>query len=164
MPSAHMSGVGVAPTVSLAEVAPKPLWVFRATVSFGFVVNMLFALPALFAPRFLERLLNLHPSSTPEWLQNVGILLIIISVMYIPAMLAPFRYLFISYLLIAGRFAAGVLFLSGLLFMNYPSGFWTLALNDLILAPVQAVSFYYLLKLGGPPPEGAHRTEVASHG
>jgi hypothetical protein len=123
---------------------------FRITVGLGFVVNMIFALPALFAPRFLEGLANWSISNTPYWLQNVGILLVIISVMYIPAIQDPFRYLFIAYLLVAGRFAAGVLFLVGILSMNFPSGFRLLAGSDLILSPIQAILLYFTLCAGDP--------------
>ena len=123
---------------------------FRITVGLGFVVNMAFALPALFAPRFLEGLADWNISNTPYWLQNVGILLVIISVMYIPAIQDPFRYLFISYLLVAGRFSAGVLFLVGILSMNFPSGFRLLAGNDLILSPIQAILLYLTLRAGDP--------------
>lgn len=119
---------------------------FQRSVVFGFVINMLFAIPAVFAPRFLETLLRVNVTNTPEWLQNVGVLLMIISVMYIPAIKDPFRYLFNAYLLVAGRFSAGVLFLSGLLFMNYPSGFVTLAASDLVLSPLQAFFLYKLLR------------------
>jgi hypothetical protein len=134
---------------SVAKVIPALRW-FRIAVGFGFVVNMAFALPALFAPRLLEGWLSIGITNTPSWLQNVGILLVIISTMYIPAIKDPFRYIFNSYLLIAGRFSAGVLFLSGLLFMNYPSGFVTLAANDLLLSPLQAGLLYWLLRSGDP--------------
>jgi len=113
-------------------------------------VNMAFALPALFAPRFLEGLADWNISNTPYWLQNVGILLVIISLMYIPAIQDPFRCLFISYLLVAGRFSAGVLFLVGILSMNFPSGFRLLAGNDLILSPIQAILLYLTLRAGDP--------------
>jgi hypothetical protein len=123
---------------------------FRITVGLGFVVNMIFALPALFAPRFLEGLANLGTTNTVYWLQNIGVLLLIISTMYIPAIKDPFRYLFIAYLLVAGRFSAGVLFLVGILSMNYPSGFWSLAGSDLVLSPIQAVLLYFTLQAGDP--------------
>jgi hypothetical protein len=121
---------------------------FRITVGLGFLVNMIFALPAVFAPRFLEGLANLGITNTPYWLQNIGVLLLIISVMYIPAIQDPFRYLFIAYLLIAGRFAAGILFLTGLLFMNFPSGFRALAAPDLCLSSIQAILLYFTLRAG----------------
>jgi hypothetical protein len=129
---------------------------FRFLVGFGFVTNMLlFALPAIFSPRLLESLLNVGTTNTIHWLQNVGILLVIISVMYIPAIRDPFRYLFISVLLVAGRFSAGCLFLIGVLFIDYPDGMMSLAANDLILSTIQAVALYFMLRDGDPRAGGA---------
>ena len=128
----------------------KALNLFRIAVGLGFVINLIFALPALFAPQSLEGWADWGISNTPYWLQNVGILLVIISTMYVPAIQDPFRYLFISYLLVAGRFAAGVLFLTGLLTMNFPSGFRLLAAGDLTLSTVQAVLLYFTLRAGDP--------------
>ncbi len=123
---------------------------FRISIALGFVLNVTFALPALFAPRFLETLTEIGTTSTVHWLQNVGILLLVVAVMYLPAMMDPFRYLFISYLVVAGRFSAGVLFLAGVLFMNYPSGMKVLTLTDLILSSIQAVLLYFMLRDGDP--------------
>ena len=128
----------------------KALTLFRIAVGLGFVINLIFALPALFAPRLLEGWADWGVSNTPYWLQNVGILLVIISTMYVPAIQDPFRYLFITYLLVAGRFAAGVLFLAGLLTMNFPPGFRFLAAGDLTLSTVQAVLLYFTLRAGDP--------------
>lgn len=124
---------------------------FRFLVSLGFVANMaLFAIPALFTPRLLESMLDAGTTNTIHWLQNVGILLVIISVMYIPAIRDPFRYLFISILLVAGRFAAGSLFLLGVLFMDYPQGMLALSAGDLGLSTLQAVALYFMLRDGDP--------------
>ena len=100
--------------------------------------------------RLLESLIEVGTTNTLHWLQNVGILLVIVTVMYIAAYADPFRYLFISYLLVAGRFAAGLLFLAGILFMNYPAGMRVLALDDLILSSIQAVLLYFMLRAGDP--------------
>lgn len=123
---------------------------FRGLVGFGFAVNLIFVIPALFAPRLLESMIDVGTTNTPWWLQNVGILLAIVTVMYIPAIKDPFRYLFISYLLVGGRFAAGSLFLLGVLFMNYPEGMTSLALTDLTLSTLQAIALYYTLRAGDP--------------
>ena len=123
---------------------------FRLTVGFGFVINMTFVLPALFAPRFLEKLADFGQTNTLHWLQNVGLLLLIVSVMYLAAIKDPFRYLFISYLVVAGRFSAGLLFLVGVLFLNFPSGMRILAGNDLILSSIQAILLYRTLRDGDP--------------
>jgi hypothetical protein len=123
---------------------------FRISVEFGFLVNIGFALPALFAPRFLESLSAFGASNSLYWLQNVGILLLIVTAMYIPVIRDPFRYLFISVLVVAGRFAAGSLFLIGLLFLNFPDGFRLLAGMDLVLSSVQALLLHRMLKDGDP--------------
>lgn len=128
----------------------RALKLFRATLVLGFVVNMIFAVPALFTPRLIESMFEVGTTNAPWWLQNVGLLLVIISSMYIPAAIDPFRYIFIAFLAIAGRFSAGLLFLLGVLGMNFPPGFETLAGTDLILSSVQALLLYYTLQDGDP--------------
>lgn len=135
---------------------------FRRLVALGFIVNLLFALPALFAPRYLESLLDVGITNTLHWLQNVGILLLIVTVMYIPAIKDPFRYLFISYLLVGARFAAGLLFVLGVYYMNYPRGMLVLGATDLVLSSLQAIALYFTLRDGDPRAPFQHgRTRVA---
>jgi hypothetical protein len=134
----------------------RALRLFRITIALGFVLNMTFAVPALFTPRLLEGLLVVGTTNTPWWLQNVGLLLVIISSMYIPVVIDPFRYIFITFLAVAGRFSAGLLFLLGMLGVNFPDGFRTLAAVDLILSSVQALLLYFMLQDGDPQrPPGA---------
>lgn len=123
---------------------------FRFMIGVGFVANLLFALPALFVPRLLEGFLEVGTTNTLHWLQNVGILLVIISTMYIPVIRDPFRYIFVTYLAIAGRFAAGVLFLVGVLYMDFPEGMMSLSANDLILSALQAILLFFTLRAGDP--------------
>ena len=123
---------------------------FRITVGFGFIINMIFVLPALFAPRYLETLSDFGVTNTVHWLQNVGILLAIVTIMYIPAIKDPYRYVFNCYLLVGGRFSAGLLFLVGVLFMNYPTGMKVLAGSDLLLSSIQAMLLYRMLRDGDP--------------
>ena len=124
---------------------------FRISLLVGFAVNMVFAIPAFVAPSFLETMLQIGTTNTPVWLRNVGILLIIISTMYLAVYRDAFRYIFIAYLAIAGRFAAGCFFLVLVLFASYPSGFRLLAANDLILSSLQAVLLYFVLRKGPAP-------------
>ncbi len=128
----------------------KALKWFKITVGLGFVLNMIFVLPALFVPRALEGWLTVGTSNTIWWIQEVGLLLVIGSIMYIPAIKDPFRYIFITYLLVAARFLTGLLFLIGILFMSFPSGFWLLSGNDLVLSTLQAVLIYFMLRAGDP--------------
>lgn len=136
----------------ISAVTPRYLALkgFRLLVSIGLAANLCFALPALFAPRFLESIVDIGASNTPYWLQSAGVLLIIISMMCVPAIRDPFRYLFIACLLIAGRFAAGLLFLIGTLAMAYPDGFLLLAIGDLALSSTQALLLYGVLRDGDP--------------
>jgi len=126
------------------------LRLFRISVEFGFIINMGFVLPALVVPRFFESLGSFGNTNTVHWLQNTALLLAIVTVMYIPAIRDPFRYLFISILVVAGRFAAGTLFLMGVLFMNYPDGMKLLSGTDLVLSSIQTILLYRMLKDGDP--------------
>ncbi|MGB5635324.1 MAG: hypothetical protein WBM44_18180 [Waterburya sp.] len=128
----------------------KALQWFRISVVIGFVLNLIFIVPGLFAPRFLESLIDVGTTNTVHWLQNVSILLAIVTTMYIPAIQDPFRYEFISYLLVAGRFSAGLLFLIGVLALNYPEGMSILAKSDLILSSIQAVLLILMFRDGDP--------------
>lgn len=123
---------------------------FRFLIGLGFVVNAVFFLPGLFAPRALEGWAEVGVTNTVHWLQNVSLLLIIVSLMYIPVIRDPFRYLFISFLAVGGRFGAGILFLFGVLFMGYPGGMRILATSDLILSLAQAWFLYRMLQDGDP--------------
>jgi hypothetical protein len=128
----------------------RALRLFRLTVALGFVVNMTFAVPALFTPRLIEGMFVVGTTNTAWWLQNVGLLLVIISTMYIAVLIDPFRYIFITFLVVAGRFSAGLLFLLGVMGVNFPDGFRTLAAVDLILSSVQALLLYFMLQDGDP--------------
>lgn len=123
---------------------------FRILVGLGFVLNLIFILPGLFAPRTLETLRDFGITNTVHWLQNVSLLLAIVTAMYIPVIRDPFRYMFISFLVVAGRFSAGLLFLFGVWFMNYPDGMLLLATGDLGLSTVQALVLYKMLQDGDP--------------
>jgi hypothetical protein len=119
-------------------------------VAVGFILNMFFIVPGLFAPRLLESMIEVGTTNTAHWLQNVSLLLLIITVAYIPVIKDPFRYEFLTYLIVGGRFSAGVLFLFGVLEMNYPAGMRVLAWSDLALSSLQAWLLYLAIRDGDP--------------
>ncbi len=123
---------------------------FRRFVAAGFVLNAAFFVPGLFAPRMLEGWADLGITNTVHWLQNVSLLLIIVSLLYVPVIRDPFRYLFVTFLVVGGRFAAGTLFLFGVLFMDYPEGMRILAWSDIALSLIQAALLYRMLREGDP--------------
>lgn len=123
---------------------------FRRLVGLGLALNLLFIVPGLLAPRLLEAWAAVGITNTPHWLQNTALLLAIITVLYIPVIRDPFRYLFVSVAVVGGRFAAGVLFLFGLLFLDYPHGMLVLATSDLTLSALQALALQRMLADGDP--------------
>ena len=123
---------------------------FRFSVGLGLAVNLAFLLPALFAPRFLESLAPFGVTNTVHWVQSVALLLAVVTAMYVPVITDPFRYLLVTVFVVAGKFAMGLLFLAGVLFMNYPTGMSYLAGTDLVLSGIQAVLLYQMLRAGDP--------------
>ena len=134
---------------------------FRRLVAIGFLVNMIFVIPALFNPRYLEALIDVGQTNTLHWLQDLALVLLVVTLTYIPVIRDPFRDIFITLLVVGGRFAAGMLFLIGVLYMNYPDGMWVLAGTDLILSTLQAILLYFTLRDGDPKSPFQHgRTRV----
>ncbi|MEX2520709.1 MAG: hypothetical protein WD969_15405 [Paracoccaceae bacterium] len=123
---------------------------FRFLIGLGFALNLLFILPGFFAPRWLETMGDFGITNTPHWLQNVSLLLAIVTALYIPVIRDPFRYLFCSVLVVAGRFSAGVLFIFGVWFMDYPEGMFILASADIVLSLAQALALRGALRDGDP--------------
>lgn len=90
---------------------PAGRW-FSRVVWLGIVANLLLAAPTLFAP---ERMLELSslPITTPiMWTRFAALLLILLSVFYMPGAIDPDRYRAVAWLLIVGRLAGVVFFLS----------------------------------------------------
>ncbi len=108
---------------------------FRWLVGIGLVANLLFIVPGLFAPRYLESLYAFG---------------VTITVLYIPVIRDPFRYLFVTFTVVVGRFAAGALFLLGVAFMDYPSGMAVLGSVDVVLSSLQGFALYRMLGDGDP--------------
>ncbi|MDF7801850.1 hypothetical protein P4C99_20395 [Pontiellaceae bacterium B1224] len=126
---------------------------FRILVGVGLVANLIFALPAFFAPRLLEQMFDVGTADPTGWLRNVGILLIILSSTYVAVILDPFRYIIVSVIIVLGRFAAGMFFVALLIAGDYPSGFRALAINDLVLSIPQGILLVLALRKGDPKGE-----------
>ena len=56
---------------------------FQRIIWVGIVMNMFFAIPALFAPALLTSMIGLPPVLSDPWLENAGMLLVGISLFYI---------------------------------------------------------------------------------
>ena len=58
---------------------------FQRFIWLGIVMNMVFAIPALFAPALLTSMLGMPPQLSDPWLENAGMLLVGISLFYMPS-------------------------------------------------------------------------------
>ena len=83
-----------------------PELVFSLTIWLGIIVNLAFALPALFFPDKLQQLLALEPLEQTIWLRNVGMLISGLCLLYLPVALSPARNDIYPYLVVGIRFIA----------------------------------------------------------
>jgi hypothetical protein len=79
----------------MSAVAPvasnKYARLFGIVVLIGVVVNLGAAMPGIIIPEIILGLLGLEPEVTEFWTRFAAWLLILLSLMYIPAGLQPFR-------------------------------------------------------------------------
>lgn len=86
------------------------IW-FRRVVLLGVATNLLFALPGVFIPNTVIGLVGGAPVVYPIWPAFASLLLILLSLFYIPAALDPFKYRPFAWLTVASRFAGVWFFL-----------------------------------------------------
>src|SRR5438132_1083911 len=97
-------------------------WYQRA-IWIGIVINMSFALPALFAPDFLSSTLGLPYEPQNPWLGNTGMLLVGISLFYMPSGINAPRFPIHSWLCVLSRLVAVVFWVFLLKTTEYKSAF-----------------------------------------
>jgi hypothetical protein len=105
--------------------------IFAVIVWIGVIANWTFGVWAVFFnPHSLLTSLELGDVPSAIWLYNYSILLMILSLFYIPAALDPFRYRANAWLLIVGRLVPASTFFVGVALTFLPSGFLRLGLGD----------------------------------
>ena len=107
---------------------------FGRIVWIGILVNLCFAIPAMFAPDMLLASLDLPPETSVLWLQNVGMLLLTLCIFYLPAAVAPSRHPTYTKLVVLARLIA--------------SGFWFFLLRQPSPPPVVRTALLTDLSLG----------------
>lgn len=120
---------------------------FRALILIGVVINMTFAIPALAMPGFLNSAIGLPMQAIYPWLNNTGMLLIGVSLFYLPAGFFPTRWPVYSWLTVLSRLIAAVFWYWLADNSGYPSAFIPLLLSDGSMFVLLAVT----LQLGLPP-------------
>ena len=125
---------------------------FRIVVWLGVLANWSFGLWVVFGDgSSLLAMLRLGRQDDLLWLYNYSILLMILSLFYLPAARDPFRYRANAWLLVAGRLVPASTFLIGALLGTMPQGFLGLFLVD---GSIGAIELFLLIRIWreGPRP------------
>jgi hypothetical protein len=85
---------------------------FRRVMWLGIAANMALAVPTLLMPERMIALTQLPPASPVLWVQFSGLLLILLSIFYMPAAIDFVRYRIVAWMAIGSRLA-GVIFFVG---------------------------------------------------
>ena len=108
------------------------VWIVRHAVFvwIGIVLNLGFVLPLLFKPEWILDLFNL-PLNQLIWGRFSGLLLLIITVFYVPATIDFDRYRIFAWLAVfPSRTFGAVFFFLAVFVFNQPSGFMVAILLD----------------------------------
>jgi hypothetical protein len=124
----------------MTATVPKPgraIWLSRS-LWLGIITNFMLALPAVINPAVALELMGLPPASPLIWLRFSGILVILLSVSYIPAALDPHRYRVNAGIAVGCRLA-GVSFFTGVSLFSAERQYWLFGLYDLSFLVPQAI-------------------------
>ncbi|MEH1969675.1 MULTISPECIES: hypothetical protein [unclassified Nostoc] len=119
---------------------------FRRIVWLGVIQDWAIGLPAIFAPNWLLELLHQRPSQDPVWTSFAGLLVVLLSLFYIPGANDPYRYTANAVLATLSR-PPGVLFF----FFLYPNVYPAFGIIDLVLCLFQ-IPLLILTMLNKPQP------------
>lgn len=129
-------------TVSaVMDSSPSPARkLFAVVVWLGVIANWTFAIWVVFfdAHTLLNKL-KLGDVESTIWIYNYSILLMILSLFYIPAAHDPFRYRANAWLLIVGRLVPAATFFIGVLMGFMPRGFLALGIGDATFGIIELI-------------------------
>jgi hypothetical protein len=112
---------------------PAGQW-FRRVLWIGILSNLALSIPTLVAPARLLALSSFPPASPVLWPRFSGLLLILLSLFYMPAGIDPDRYRAIAWLAVGSRLA-GVIFFVG----TQPAEYRMLGYFDLVFLIPEAI-------------------------
>jgi len=84
---------------------------FRWAVILGVVVNLALAVPGVFAPNAVLGLVGLPLATGQLWPSFASLLLILLSLMYLPAAIDPFAYRPVAWMAVGARLVGAAYFL-----------------------------------------------------
>ena len=115
---------------------------FQRFIWLGIAMNMVFAIPALFAPGLLTSVVGLPPQLSDPWLENAGMLLVGISVFYMPSGFNAPRYVVHSWLCVLTRLIAVVFWIYLINTSNQGSVFVPMLMGDLSFFLILGILLY----------------------
>ncbi|BAV45438.1 hypothetical protein MesoLj113a_44760 [Mesorhizobium sp. 113-1-2] len=131
---------------------------FRIVVWLGVIANWSFGLWVLFGDgNNLLAMLRLGRQDSMLWLYNYSILLMILSLFYIPAARDPFRYRANAWLLVVGRLVPATTFLLGVALGYMPNGFLTLFIADGAFGLIELFLLLQIFRDGPRPRDYGYR-------
>lgn len=118
---------------------------YRKLLALNLVLQGLLGLAAVLCPAWLAGLFGL-PAQPTAWVRAWGMLLVLISLLYVPAWYAPVRARFAGPVGILGRYVTGLMYL--LIWLSGPElrGFFWLALFDLGFAVALSFSYFAVFR------------------
>ncbi|ACK73008.1 conserved hypothetical protein [Gloeothece citriformis PCC 7424] len=125
---------------------PYAKW-FGRVVWLGIFVNCFFIIPLLFFPEALLSLLKMQIPVPIIWVRAAGLLLLEISILYIPGAIDPYRYKATAWMsVLVTRGGGSSFFICAVLFFGQEIGFLSIALVDLFFGVVEGILLYLALK------------------
>ncbi|MGK7933806.1 MAG: hypothetical protein AB4041_20585, partial [Microcystaceae cyanobacterium] len=111
---------------------------FGRMVWLGIFVNLFFIIPLLFFPEALLSFLKMQIPVPIIWVRATGLLLLEITIIYIPGAIDPFRYKATAWMsVLVTRGGGSSFFILAVLFFNQSLGFLTIAIVDLFFGVIQ---------------------------
>jgi hypothetical protein len=106
---------------------------FRRVVWLGIIANLALGVPTLLAPARMLAMTGLPVTDPLMWTRFAALLLILLSLFYMPAAIDPARYRMTAFMTVASRLV-GVLF-----FLTQPREYLMLGLLDLVFLIPEAI-------------------------
>jgi hypothetical protein len=125
---------------------PYALW-FSRFIWLGIIANMFFVIPLLFFPEKLLGLLNMTVPQPVIWARAAGLLLLEISIIYIPGAMHPYRYRQTAWMsVLVMRGGGATFFFAAVVFFGQQFGFISIAVVDTFFGVTQGLLLYRATK------------------
>ncbi len=116
---------------------------FGRVVWLGIFINLFFIIPLCFFPATLLSFLNMQIPIPIIWVRAAGLLLLEISILYIPGAIDPYRYLATAWMsVLVTRGGGSSFFLCAVFLFGQDLGFLTIAVVDLLFGVVEGILLF----------------------